>query len=160
MVSFSPSQKGPKAVAVVKIESVVDTVPRMLRLSICMVPVALDAPKPYTLNLSDEVEGTVTAVVQVAVAVLPQPPVPGTSLLPLSVHVVPPSVLYASLTSAGPVPDLRVPTLKPVTFITKPAFAVTSASTAGSVVAKVVAVLNVVLLNPVAQTDAGLVAPL
>ena len=27
-----------------------------------MVPFALDAPKPYTLNLSDELDGTVTAV--------------------------------------------------------------------------------------------------
>ena len=71
------------------------TVPLILRLSIWKVPAVLLALKPYTRNLS--VDGAVTenVVAHVPVVVVPQLALFGDWLLPWSIHVVPPLVLYA-----------------------------------------------------------------
>lgn len=69
------------------------TEPLILIFCTWKVPAELLALNPYILNLS--VEDAVNDVVHVDVVVVPQLALLGDWLVPWSVHVVPPSVLYA-----------------------------------------------------------------
>ena len=93
------------------------TEPFTNKFMIWKVPAVLLALKPYTLNLSVLGAATANEVVQVAVMMESQVVVLfGDWLLPWSTQVVPPLMLYANLTDAGPVAERLSPTLNPVTF--------------------------------------------
>jgi hypothetical protein len=72
---------------------------------------------------------------------------------------MPPSVLYASRTVAGPDPDRLSSRLNPVTLSINPVPGVSVTSTAGSVVVKEVVVAKDEDENPELQGDEGSVAP-
>ena len=69
------------------------TEPLILIFCTWKVPAELLALNPYTLNFSEE--SAVNEVLHVPVVVVPQLALLGDWLVPWSVHVVPPSVLYA-----------------------------------------------------------------
>jgi len=73
--------------------------------------------------------------------------------------VVPPSVLYAKRTDAGPVDDRLRSTLNPVTLNPYPVLGVADTSTAGNALEYVVVLEKLVEEKPVEHGVPGVVAP-